>query len=476
MAAPDSTLQRIQTYLETQDKSQLIRHLLDIIRADEHLQQRWSAKLNATLNKSDGKALKKSITAALPINKHLHHYPQVRSYFAKLEPVVENLLQHVEALPPEQALDLAEYAIDRMQKALETIDDSGGFRLPSLEHLQAMHIRAIGRLPWSRSQVAESLFTQNERSDRDLYPAIPADYAEALGEEGMQAYYTLARNAWDALPPAAPGMEWDEYYPYHRLGRFLLTWAEAHQDFDGALAIKLKQAADRHDFVRITEYCIKHQQWTHARRWLNKVKTFAPDKENWGSPRLDAERLEQAILLQEGEVQKALQLQWHIFSHSALLEDYQQLLTLEKRAGSKQRFAAESRRYLNNRLTSEANEYARSRYATALLDILLHEQDLAEALALVRKHEVESEPLHQLAKTFAAQPVTAFELYQRLVDASVSQGNNRGYRHAVALLRECQVLVKTPAHRLAFLQLLDALHSSHKAKRNFIQLMNDTFG
>lgn len=51
-----------------------------------------------------------------------------------------------------------------------------------------------------------------------------------------------------------------------------------------------------------------------------------------------------------------------------------------------------------------------------------------------------------------------------------------GHVHAVALLRECQALVKTPAHRLAFLQLLDALNTSHKAKRNFIQLMNDTFG
>lgn len=467
-------LQRIQAFLEQQDKAHLIGYLLDIIQHDDSLQDVWSIKADVALGKIDIKGFKKRITAAFPTGRHLHHYPQVRSYFQKAEPMVESLAQQFSALPPEKSLELVEYALDRLQKALQTVDDSGGFRLRCTDQLTALHIQAVANLPWDKTRVAQYLFSQNERTDRDLYPAIPGDYAPALGEQGMQAYYDLARQAWDALPPARSNMEWEQRYPQLRLGHFLLEWAEAHHDFEAALAIKLKQAVERWDYVRITEYCIEHQQWAHAKRWLAKVKTFKHEENEW-NPRLDAERLEQAILLHEGDVAKALILQWTIFSRSLQLTDYQKLLTLEQRVGGKVQYAAKARSYLNGKIITQANEIAARRHANGLLEILLLEQELPAALALVRKHRVDPGLLHQLARALASQPITAIELYQRLANFCVDQGNSKAYQEAVQMLKECEGILKVPAHRIAFEKLLDEMRANFKAKRNFMKYLADAF-
>lgn len=467
-------LQRIQAFLEQQDKSQLVGHLLDIIEHDDHLQDVWSIKADVALGKIDIKGLKKRITAAFPTGRHLHHYPQVRSYFQKAEPVVELLAQQFDALPAEKAVELVEYALDRLQKALQTVDDSGGFRDLVETRLQQLHVAAVTRLPWDKARLAHYLFTQHQQPDRDLYPAIPDAYVDALGEAGMQHYHDLARIAWDALPQLTERLHWKDGYDYFRLSGFLLKWAEAHQDFEGALAIKLKQACQQIDFLRITEYCIEHQQWDHARRWLTKAKTFKQERNGW-HPVLELERLEQAILLHDGNVVQALTLQWDIFTRSALLADYQRLLKLEQQAGARPAYAGQARAFLQEQMQKSGNALFKLRYSNNLLEICLYENDLASALAVVQHYQVDPGLLHQLAQAFADQPITAIALYERLVQYWVDKGDNKTYRQAVSLLVECRGILKVTAHQTAFDALLQRLRTDFKAKRNFMKLLADTF-
>ena len=105
-------------------------------------------RADSNLGILDAKALKKRITAAIPYNRNLYRYNQVQSYFAQVETVMQQMCELAEQLPADDTLKLLDYALQRITRALETIDDSGGFRFGAVELLQAIHINTCNRLDW----------------------------------------------------------------------------------------------------------------------------------------------------------------------------------------------------------------------------------------------------------------------------------------------------------------------------------------
>lgn len=197
---------RIRAYLQQMDKASLVEALESLIDSDPVLRQQWSLWADAVLGVLgvlDRKALKKRITAAFPVNRDLYRYGQVSAYFARAEAVVEQLAEQAPQLPAEQCLKLVDYALSRLGRALETIDDSGGFRFHCDPTLQTLHVQTVTRLDWSPERLAAYLF-EKAFGDEDLYPKIPGAYAQALGEAGMAAYQARLQQAWDALPAPPP--------------------------------------------------------------------------------------------------------------------------------------------------------------------------------------------------------------------------------------------------------------------------------
>ena len=79
-----------------------------------------------------------------------------------------------------------------------------------------------------------------------------------------------------------------------------------------------------------------------------------------------------------------------------------------------------------------------------------------------------------LAKALPS-PDAQIPLYLRLVRLYVQQTNKQGYRQGIALLKELNQCLKTPAQHTAFTQILTQLRSEFKAKRNFIKWLNEAF-
>lgn len=192
--------QRIQAYLNKLDKQALAGQLLAIIANDTGLKQQWSIKADIALNKMDAKAVKKRITAAIPYNKHLHSYSQVRSYFGKVEPVVDLLEGQLDQLGPEKALPLVDYTLQRLSRALETIDDSGGFRLDVEGRLHELHSTVVEAQTWDKPRLVAYLLAIDDSTCADVYLGIPDAYAESLGDEGETLIYAEYQRRWDALP------------------------------------------------------------------------------------------------------------------------------------------------------------------------------------------------------------------------------------------------------------------------------------
>ncbi|WP_163560817.1 hypothetical protein [Halomonas sp. NO4] len=465
---------RIHAYLQQMDKASLIEALQSLIESDPVLHQQWSLRADAVLGVLDHKALKKRITAAFPINRDFYRYGQVNAYFAKAEAVVEQLAEQASQLPPEQCLALVDYALSRMDRALETIDDSGGFRFHCEATLQTLHVQTVQRLDWSPDRLAAYLFDKAFGGGEDMYPEIPDAYGEALGEPGMAAYLVCLQRAWDGLPDLPEQAGWAEQYRYIRLRRPLFKRAEAAGDLPAMLALYEKTASHERDCLDAAELCIAHEAWDQVEPWLRRAETVASGKAH--HQQTERQRLEVRLCLHRGEAEAAAELQWGIYQRTQQLEDYRQLVEMASAHGLAIDYRQRALEWLTQRLESSSKPRFgwAPRAEDCLLAIYLHEGALAEAQVLCAERPVSPTLLHQLARALL-DPDESQPLYLRLVRHEVSQTNNQSYRQGIALLQELHGTLETAAQRQAFSQALAQLRTEFKQKRNFIKWLNEAF-
>ena len=326
-----SAEERIQAYLNKFGKQELVSHLLEFIFDDRSIKHQWSIKADIALNKMDARAIKKLITAAIPYNRSLYRYHQVRSYFSRMAPVVDVLEEQARQLDPDTALKLVDYALQRIGRALESIDDSGGFRLGVMDQLQELHQSVLVQLEWDKPVLASYLLAIDAGVYVDMYPSIPYGYRELLGEEGMKCVFDVLQQQWDALPPLQVRASWEEKYPYIHLQHLLKQRAEEQGDAPVLLGLLEKTATEERDFLEMCDLCMQQGNWVQAEHWQRKAaELHRPERHAWHkSFRLERTRLR--LLVHGDDPVGALQLQWEIFLGSQQIEDYRTLLSLATR-------------------------------------------------------------------------------------------------------------------------------------------------
>jgi len=465
---------RLLAYLQQLDKASLVEALAEMIAEDPVREHQWSLRADAVLGVLDHKALKKRITAAFPLKRHLHRYGQVRPYFAKAEAVVDQLAEQAPQSPPDTCLTLVEYALSRLARALETIDDSGGFRFYCEEVLQKLHVQTAQRLDWSTEKLAVHLYEIAFGESHDLYPKIPDAYAEALGSEGMDAYLALLQQVWDALPNLPADTPWSEQFRYRRLREPLLKRAETRGDVATILALHQKSATEVKDYLKIAELCIAHGAWEQVELWL--ARAARADDKRYPHWRRERERLQIPLLLYRGEAEKAGQLQWEIYQQTQQLEDYRHLLELVDEHG----LATDYRQRAHDWLREEIDKAPEAPWGYApqvvnsLLEIYLYENRLAEALAFSSDRPVAAGLLLRLAQQLG-DPDQSLPLYVRLARSEVRNTDNKSYRRAIAQLRELHGTLETLEQRREFAEALEELRTEFRQKRNFIKWLNEAF-
>lgn len=464
--------QRILAYLNKLDRPRLTGELLEVICSDTGLKQQWSIKADIALNKMDAKAIKKRITSVIPYNKHLHRYGQVRSYFGKAEAVVDLLEGQIDQLDAEKALVLVDYALQRLSRALETIDDSGGFRLGMEQCLQQLHCRVIDRLDWDKPRLAAYLVTIDDSDYADIYPDIPGAYRAFLGDEGEELIFEEYQRRWDALPPLNEDADWQVESAYRRLQYPLYSRAEQRGDWQTLITLLHKTATSERDFLKLCQLCYDQGDLDQADRWLVEAKLLSKDKKVHRYSRFDVERMEIALLLARNNVRQALALQWQLYQQSLEMADYDRVLELAERSHSNENFFERAEAFLLGKLEQNTHRHWFHQYADDLLQLYLREEEYQDALALVQQHQVHRSSLQQVAQAFNDQPEVAIPLYAQLAESFVSEGNNEAYHQAVALLLTV-VSVGDREHKVLAEQVLTDFRTRFKAKRNFIKFLNE---
>ncbi|MBR9909003.1 MAG: hypothetical protein GYB33_01470 [Gammaproteobacteria bacterium] len=463
--------ERLPAYLSSLDKRELVELVLDLLPGDKVRQQELALQADLAADKLTAPALKKRLTAAIPYNRYLHRYPQVRSYFQQLETTLETLRPFLVKLPPERTLQLLDYALQRIARALETIDDSGGFRLPTLELLGDLHIDALGRVEWPGARRIEYLFGIYSQPLGDLYPPIPEAYRDALGDAGMDAYLAMVQQQWDALPPLQ-GDEWEMESHYMHLASPLLEHAREQQDSASEIAILTKLANRFYDYLQLSELCLDAGELEQALHW-RRLAEQAPQRPQQGELALEDNQI--SIWCHTGDFATAEAMLWERFSETPDFDTYLAIeqLPRQRRGGDRQTKAVQLLHFKIEAPSADQREKLNT--IGTLAHLYLHMQQPLLALEVADNSAMEPYLLLAVLEANDIEEPRVLPLYFQLADFWVNRGDRESYREAIRILQSLRNLMPDDMRSLFVAGLIDLL-DSYPRKRNFCKWLNEAFG
>jgi len=464
------TESRIKAYLLKQNKPKLADWLYELIETDRSLLQQWSLRADSDLGMLDVKALRKRITAAIPYNRNLYRYKQVRNYFAQVETIIDQLCEMAEQLPAEDTLKLVDYALQRINRALESIDDSGGFRYGTLDTLHLAHINACNRLDWPKKKIAKYLLDLVFGESHDIYPEIPSNYTNALGEEGMSLFNEALQNKWDALPALKQGANYDEKWPYLQLQHMLDRQARLANDEHAIIMLEQKTATELYDYQELAERCLKIGDHEAVESWLKKCQNASERNYHYRTQRIQIK-----LSIAKSLWNDALEQQWQLYTKSQTQNDYLAVLELAKKTDNRSDWQKKAIQLLKEQSPASRNVYQAIANTDKLLEIYLHHEAFEKALTLVSEKQANPTLLTRLAWNISNQPEQAFPLFQRIIEHHVNLGNNDAYHHAIQILQEMADKMKSSEQKQRMTELLGQLRQKFRSKRNFIKWLNEAF-
>lgn len=473
LLASGDVLDRIKAFINTLSKTDLKDALHEIIEDDPSLHNRWSVRADLALNKVDSKLIRTRITAAFPYNKRLYRLGQIRKYFYKAGVEIELLEKQLPKLDANRALRLLDYAFQRLQRALETIDDSHGHRINLLETLKRLHIETLGRCDWKINRLVGYLEELEVSTAHDFYPKIPDDFNAALGRDGRMLYLSRKQDLWDTLPPLQFGADWEQAHHYFKIQTHLLEEARSQHDTDSEISLLEKTCIDPKACLSLCRRLLELGKWKKLEYWLSEARKWE-GKSGAAShlPNLDLQRLTTEVLMQKGQTIDAINLQWEVYQQSHTIEDYKQLIRLADLAGSTEEWKARAFRRLHKTIEKPSPGHFVQRTLNHLIELYLLERQPEAALDLVNYHSLSYQALEHLIKAYSSKPDIIYPLYQQQLSLLLGQANNHAYKEAIDLITHCKSTLKiSDEHH--FNGMLEAIRHEYRETTIFQKLLDE---
>jgi uncharacterized Zn finger protein len=187
------------------------------------------------------------------------------------------------------------------------------------------------------------------------------------------------------------------------------------------------------------------------------------------------------ITEREGVIE-AMALAWADFVDSPNLEEHQKLKSHADRIQAWSALRERAFAHLRAAVVSEKAKTRRRRWswedmpdASTIVQILLWEKDIEAAWREAQEGECAEHLWIELAqKRQKAHPEDALPIYQRQIEPALQRRNIGGYQDAVGYLRKVQGLMGRLGRQRDFAAYLQELRAAHRAKRDFMKLLDQT--
>jgi uncharacterized Zn finger protein len=522
----------LRTFLQRQDKEKLVEIVLHEAAENRNLHERLELEA-ARLNSSgvDLSAFRKSIAGATRTGGFVDYYAAPR-YARRIQQVIDSLAALLDDGHAKPVVELTEFALAKLAKAIGEMDDSDGHMSEILSDLQELHHRASQKAGEDPVTLAKRLFEWELKSDWEIFYGAADSYADVFGAEGLAEYQRLAEAEWAKVAALKPGSQrrlmrgglLDEAaaqasHKRFRITSIMETLAGQSGDHEALVAIKRRDLSHPYAFLEIAEIYRKAKQHDQALDWAEQGMRAFPHVDWRLSDFLTDE------YHRRGRHAEAMALAWAEFVETPGLDTYRKLQANAQRIrppSDKLQFVA-SRNTLNpakNRLTMASRRQgtrqtkvdrtakANSEWpswrdkALAHLRAVIKRETPTESLAKTHSWQLPSDRSSlvkiflwekdyeaawqeattggctqylwlQLADAIARDhPDRALPIYKELITPTLEQTNNAAYDEAIKLLRKLDKVMSQLDRTADFDDYLIALRVEHKRKRNFIKLLD----
>jgi tetratricopeptide (TPR) repeat protein len=455
-------LSRIRDHLKQKSVDALVGMIMELAERDPALLRRLDVAA-AVVHADDGTLrtrLRKAIDAATRTRDYVE-YSEVQDWAMNVNASLDAIDDLASGSRAVLALELAEYAIDRIERAIDSIDDSEGCCSELLHHARDIHLAAAESARPDPVQLARDLFAREVDGDYSTFGDAAQLYADVLGEPGLAEYSRLAAKAWEKLPKrSGRGRGHDDEFSagYERLKGILDFFAERAGDVDTRIALRAHDLSSTWRYLELAQFCQSQGRVDQALRRAEEGLWMFEDRQP--DERLVSFTVE--LLSKAGRKADAEALMWRAFEKVPSLELYKRL----RKLGGKTALA----RMIGILETRSAGKERTGWHTTAdlLVSILIEENMFGAAWIVAREQKVSFGARIALADASKTMyPREALEVYAERVNQFVSTGGNHAYGEAAKLNAQMATL-QSAAEQAAYVATLKARHSQ---KRNFMKLL-----
>jgi len=453
----------LRAYLAEQDRETLVAYLLQVLHRDPMLYERLRQQAELAAGLVDAKQLKQAITRVTPL-RDIFEPGKVNAYFRRLEATLHGIVEIADQIPAEVLLETALHGIRRLNKALERIDDSGGYRDDAQAMLRDLHGGSLHRIDWTPEQRAEHLLEAALGDPWDQFAGVPYGYTESLGEAGLSAFYASVEKRFLALPDLPGDANFEDKLPHLRLADYLMVRAREQDNYDEMIRLEKLTATTEIDFERIAQLFLKNDDPEEAAEWLSKADALdehdrSNRKEVWASVHAELGNWEAAVIAKEAA-----------FCHDVSYDNYQQLMEFAERAGYAKVVYGSVMTFL--RSENQPNSWHAEYRAFTLAQILRDEQDWLTLRETALRRISHPDRLLKVARWLAGPALAeAKPVYKKSIDALIAKKTRHSYQAAVQVLIEARPAFDASG-ATAYGDCVGQLTETHYRKRNFMAVLD----
>lgn len=459
--AKNSDEQILLRYFNEISKDELITLFMRQLELDEELRNQWLMKATLAQKSTSLADLKKLVTKALPAHA-VYGWQEVKHYFRLADQQMDNLWQAMMQLPAEEQWHLTLHILKRLNKVLEQIDDSGGFRFEIEGQIYQNMAELFDLLSCSPEEKSKWLFDHMDQRELDVFPDI-FEHFNITGDVEI-SLLQRCREALENIEQSGSSAN-DRKWQIRIYSEPLLMAARTNGNWREEERLLAMQATSSRDYLSLAQLCLDHHEELDAEDWLLKAKKNASEFELQ-----ECTRKEIRIRIALGETVQAWRLGWQLFEKTHTFRDYKELIALHDELGKPEPDLLQK---VEQVFANPQNQWQYD----AQIEFFLSTNQLTKAKQCAANGKITYPLLLQLADALVVnEPAESLSLYVRVIGKQLEYSENRVYEEVITLLQQLQKQLIANAHSLAaFGGAVSALAKEYRRKRNLLALFNQHF-
>lgn len=474
-----TTMDDARAWLARQDKDILVDMLMS--QAKDVPDFRKQLLMNAARENPFGldiDTFRKAIDDATFMQDGYVDYRGSYEYAHGIERVLSSIHKLVEDGHATKVVELAEYALTRMENVYGMVDDSSGNVGSVMSSVQRLHHDACLAAKPDPAQLAGKLLDWEFRIEGDTFYNAAMLYADVLGDEGLEAYRELVQVEWEKVPQLNPGQEASERWgKRYKLSRVMEELARRFGGIEDRVAILSRDLSSAYCYLQIANVCKEAGDDNAALDWAERGIAAFSGRTDWRLREFAAEEYHA-----RGRHGDAMALVWAEFSESPHLRTYQKLQSHADRTGEWSQWRPRALEGIRQLAAADKAGASKRRYSwgsapdnSTLVDVFLWEDDVDAAWDEAQAGGCNNGLWMRLAEKREEQhPEDSLQIYQAAVEPLVQQKNSQAYTEAVDLLIKINRVMVQLNRSDEFRHYLASIRAAHKPKRNFTKMIDET--